>query len=184
VGLSVSFQGSTCKIENQKGETVGQIPSNTNRLYRVEHVCAASATANEVIDIRTLHRRLGHVAVDTIRALVCTQAIQGVSLTDDGQPLYCESCEYAKATWKPIKKEHEAAQASAFGIEVHTDLWGPSPIQTLGGRRYYITFTDDHSRYTVTRLMKTKDKALQAYKDFVAWALTQHSVKIKRLHSD
>jgi transposase InsO family protein len=73
---------------------------------------------------------------------------------------------------------------STFGVEVHTNLWGPSPIQTLGGRRYYITFTDNHSRYTTTQLMKTKDKALQAYKDFVAWALTQHGTKVKWLHSD
>jgi hypothetical protein len=34
---------------------MGRIPSNANRLYQVEHMCAASATANEVIDIHTLH---------------------------------------------------------------------------------------------------------------------------------
>ena len=182
-GLSVAFEGSTCKITNQKGAVVGTIPSNNNGLYRVEHVCAATAAADEVIDIRTLHRRLGHVAASSIRALVRTQAIQGVSLIDDGQPIYCESCEYAKTTRKVIKKECEAPLASAFGIEIHSDLW-TSPLQSLGGRKYYVTFTDDHSRYTVTRLLRTKDEALQAYKDFTAWALTQHGAKIKRLHSD
>ncbi|RVX07359.1 Retrovirus-related Pol polyprotein from transposon TNT 1-94 [Vitis vinifera] len=29
---------------------------------------------------------------------------------------------------------------------VHTDLWGPSPVASLGGSRYYITFIDDSSR--------------------------------------
>ena len=29
---------------------------------------------------------------------------------------------------------------------IHTDLWGPSPVASLGGSRYYITFIDDSSR--------------------------------------
>jgi hypothetical protein len=120
---------------------------------------------------------------DSIHAIVCSQAIQGISLIDDGQPLYCESCEYAKATRKPIKKEHQGVQASTFGTEIHTNVW-TSPSLSLGGRKYYITFTDDYSRYTITRLLKAKSKAFQAYKDFAAWALTQHGAKIKRLHSD
>ena len=179
-GMTVAFEGSTCKITNKQGTVVGKIPTNNNG---VEHVRVASASTDEVIDIRTLHRRLGHVAASTIRVLVRSQAIQGISLIDDGQPLYCESCEYAKATRKVIEKERQGAQASAFGIEIHTDLW-TSPSPSLGGRKYYITFTDDYSRYTVTRLLKAKSEALQAYKDFAAWALTQHGAKIKQLHSD
>lgn len=29
---------------------------------------------------------------------------------------------------------------------VHTDLWGPSLVQSIGGSRYYISFIDDSSR--------------------------------------
>ena len=177
-GFSVSFEGNSCKIANKNGAVVGTVPTNNNGLYRVEHVCAVSPI-NEVVDIPTLHRRMGHTAADSIRTLVRSGAILGVSIIDDGQPLYCESCEYAKATRKAIKKEREGAQASAFGEEIHSDLWGPSPLQTLGSRKYYITFTDDYSRFTRTQLLRTKDEALQAYKDFVAWAQTQHGVKIK-----
>ena len=182
-GYSVSFEGNACKITDNKGKTVGTVPSNNSGLYRVEHVCTASSI-NEFVDIPTLHRRMGHIAADSIRALVRSGAITGVSLTDNGQPLYCESCEYAKTTRKSIKKEREGAQASAFGEEIHSDLWGPSPLQTLGGRKHYITFTDDHSRFTRTQLLRSKDEALQAYKDFTAWAQTQHGAKIKRLRSD
>jgi hypothetical protein len=105
-GLTVAFEGNSCKITNSKRSVVGMIPSNANGLYKVEHACAATVqVAAEVIDIQTLHRRLGHVALDTVRTLVRTQAIQGISLIDDGQPIYCDSCEYAKTTRKPIKKE-------------------------------------------------------------------------------
>ena len=163
---------------NKKGTVVGTVPTNNNGLYRVEHVCAASPV-NKVVDIPTLHRRMGHVAADTIHALVRTGAIQGISLIDNGQPLYCELCEYAKATCKVIKKEREGVQASTFGEEIHSDLWGPSPLQTLGSWKYYITFTDDYLHFTRTQLLHLKDEALQAYKDFAAWAQTQHNIKIK-----
>jgi hypothetical protein len=44
---------------------------------------------------------------------------------------------------------------------------------------------DDATRYTVTFLMRTKDEALEAYKSFEAWALTQQHCKgIKTLCSD
>ncbi len=96
----------------------------------------------------------------------------------------CDLCEYAKTTCKAIRKECEAPQADAFGAEVHSDIWGPSPVQTIGGRKYYITFTDDHTRYMRLQLLCTKDEAFNAYKAFATWAQTQHGVCIKWLQSD
>ena len=87
-------------------------------------------------------------------------------------------------TRKDIKPERVAPPAKYFGSEIHTDLWGPSPVTSLGGRRYYITFTDDHTRFTYVDILCTKDKALEAYKTFVAWAHTQQGVKIQALCSD
>ena len=29
---------------------------------------------------------------------------------------------------------------------VHTDVWGPARVQSLGGSRYYVTFIDDATR--------------------------------------
>jgi transposase InsO family protein len=53
------------------------------------------------------------------------------------------------------------------------------------GHKYFITFTDDVTRYTVTFLMRTKDEALEAYKSYEAWALAQqHCKAIKVLRSD
>jgi hypothetical protein len=50
--------------------------------------------------------------------------------------------------------------ATTFGDEVHSHVWGPSQISSLGGRKYYITFTDDHTRFTQLMPLRTKDKAL------------------------
>ncbi len=87
-------------------------------------------------------------------------------------------------TWKPIHKEREAPQAQAFGDEIYTDVWGPSPTFSLGGRCYYVTFTDDCTRFTRLVILQTKDEAFTAYKSFSSWAKTLHGATIKRLRSD
>jgi GAG-pre-integrase domain len=103
-----------------------------NGLYKVKHVYAA-ATASEHVDLPTLHRRLCHIAPDAIHTLVNKGAVEGIQLINDRAPLLCNSCKHAKSMCKMIRKECEAPIADTFGVEVHTDLWGPSLTQSLGG---------------------------------------------------
>src|SRR5713226_6887211 len=184
-GYSVRFEGNRCKIQNKKSAIMGSIAASPNGLYKVKHPLMAVA-AVEQINILMLHRRLGHIAADTIRSLVRTNAVTRLHLIDPSShsQITCDSCDYAKATRKTICKESTLPLAEAFGDEVHSDVWGPSPVSSLGGRKYYITFTDDHTCFTRLDLLHTKDEALNAYKAFAAWVHTQHGVHIKQLHSD
>ncbi|OSX63910.1 hypothetical protein POSPLADRAFT_1088399, partial [Postia placenta MAD-698-R-SB12] len=54
----------------------------------------------------------------------------------------CEVCIRAKSTRKPVPAVREGERAEELGDEVHSDLWGPARVATLGGRKHYITFTD------------------------------------------
>ncbi len=182
-GCAVSFEGDACKIKSKAGKIIGIVPASANGLYRVDHSVIARA-AIETVSLLTLHRRLGHISPAAICTLIKQGAVTGLTLTDDVTTLVCNSCEYAKTTRKAIHKECEAPQANAFGVEVHSDIWGPSPVQTIGGRKYYITFTDNHTCYTRLQLLCTKDEAFDAYKAFAAWAQTQHGICIKQLWSD
>jgi len=182
-GNSISFEGQECKIQNQKGNIIARIPASVNGLYKVEHKFVG-ATATEQVDILTLHKWLGHISADAICALVLNNAVTGLQLMNPNTSFTCNSCKYAKATRKPINKERTSKPAKAFGDEIHSDLWGPLPISTIGGRKYYVSFTDNYSCYTSLDLLKYKDKALPAYKAFAAWAQNQHRVHIKRLCSD
>ena len=96
-------------------------------------------------------------------------------MTDPVKSFFCESCVYAKSSHKPISKVREGERAKEFGGEVHSDLRGPTPVESKGGKKYYITFTDDKTHLTHLYLLQKKDKA---------WVNTQLSAKIKILHSD
>ena len=47
---------------------------------------------------------------------------------------------------------------------VHTDLWGPSPVASFGGSRYYITFIDDLSRKVWVYFLKNKSDVFETFK--------------------
>jgi hypothetical protein len=182
-GYTVLFDGGTCKIQNKNSKVIGQIPVSQNGLYKVErdHVGLIILEDNGIL---ALHRRLRHIPADAIHALIRYNIVTGLHLLDNKWPIFCKSCEYAKVTHKHISKEWTTPPAKSFGDEIPTDLWGPSPTSTIGGCRYYVTFTDNFLRYTSLELLKSKDQMLQAYKSFLAWANTQHGTRIKRLRSD
>ena len=97
--------------------------------------------AAEVVTIEELHRRMGHISLEAARRLVSEGAIEGIELDKSSQLRSCDSCKYAKATQKPIRKVRETPRASEFGEEINSDLWGPSPVQTPGKKEYYASFT-------------------------------------------
>ena len=57
----------------------------------------------------------------------------------------CESCILGKQKNVSFLKTGKTPKAEKLEL-VRTDLWGPSPVTSLGGSRYYITFIDDSSR--------------------------------------
>jgi hypothetical protein len=63
-------------------------------------------------------------------------------------------------------------------------VWGPAPVETKGGKCYYITYTDDKTWFTNLYLLAKKSKAFESYKDYEAWCFTQLNAHIKTLHSD
>jgi len=111
---------------------------------------------------------MGHIAVASARKLVESGAITGVDLDLKSQERDCDACIFARATRLPVPKVRISPPAQHFGDEIHTDVWGPASIATRQGRRYFATFKDDATRFSVAYLMRTKDEALAVYKSFEA----------------
>ncbi|XP_030941382.1 uncharacterized protein LOC115966264 [Quercus lobata] len=83
----------------------------------------------------------------------------------EGFPV-CESCLEGKMTKRPFDAKGRRAQEL---LElVHTDVCGPMSTQEKGGYEYFITFTDDYSRYGYVNLSKQKSEALEKFKEFRA----------------
>ena len=160
-----------------------------NGLYCVDHNItvnvALAGVAREVLTVEELHCRMGHIAPETAKQMVSEGAIDGMEVNLSSTIQSCNSCEYAKATRKPIQKSHKVPQASEFGGKIHSDVWGPSPVQTPSHKEFYMSFTDDYTRWTYLELLASKDKAFKAYKNFESWTKLHHGIPtIKTLRSD
>ena len=98
----------------------------------------------------------------------------------DGFSVY-ESC-LGKMTKGPFNAKGWRAQEL---LElVHTDVCGPMSTQTKGGYQYFITFTDDYSRYDYVYLIRRKFKAFERFKEFRAEVENQLGKRIKAIRSN
>ncbi|KAK8547477.1 hypothetical protein V6N12_031614 [Hibiscus sabdariffa] len=67
---------------------------------------------------------------------------------------------------------------------IRSDVCEPMNTQARGGFQYFITFTDDFSRYGYIYLMRHKSEALERFKEFKNEVQNQHGKSIKALRSD
>lgn len=84
---------------------------NSNGLYRTRNQYstpfAAAAEAPEELTMGELHARLSHIGTATIRDMVMKGMVTGVKLNPEHSSMdQCESCEYGKATRKPMCGAH------------------------------------------------------------------------------
>ena len=75
----------------------------------------------------------------------------------------CESCLLGKMTKAPFAGHSE--RASDLGL-IHTDVCGLISSIARGGYQYFITFTDDFSRYGYIFLMRHKSKSFEKFQLF------------------
>ncbi|KAJ9546872.1 hypothetical protein OSB04_019415 [Centaurea solstitialis] len=125
------------------------------------------------------HCRLGHINKKRIELL-----LKGGFLgTFDFKPFdNCESCLSGKMTKQPFNKDNE--RATDLLEIIHTDMCGPFSHEARGGYRYFITFTDDFSRYGYVYLMRHKSKSFEKFREYHNEVHNQLDRKIKFLRSD
>jgi hypothetical protein len=58
----------------------------------------------------------------------------------------CVSCQLGKQPDFPFHN-NESMSTGIFYL-IHSDVWGPSPINSIGGSRYFVVFVDDYSSYS------------------------------------
>ena len=64
---------------------------------------------------------------------------------------------------------------------IHTDVCGPMNIEARGRYHYFLTFTDDLSRYGYIYLMEHKSETFEKFEQFQSEAENHHNKKIKFL---
>ncbi|KAI3821376.1 hypothetical protein L1987_08943 [Smallanthus sonchifolius] len=125
------------------------------------------------------HCRLGHVNKKHMSKL---QAYGILVPTGSESFDICESCLCGKMTKAPFTGTGGRA-TDLLGL-IHTDECGPFRTMSRSGERYFITFTDDFSRYGYVYLLKHKHETFEVFKVFQNEVQNQLGKTIKTIRSD
>lgn len=163
------FKASPCKGIY---ETVECISDNGNVILNV-------GSSNELDKSKLWHSRLGHINKKRIAQLQKDGVLESFDFKSDD---VCESCLLGKMTKSPFTGTCERGEGLLD--LVHTDVCGPFRSATKDGNRYYVTFTDDFSRYGYVYLIKHKSDTFEVFKRYQNEVENQLGRKIKVLRSD
>lgn len=72
---------------------------------------------------------------------------------------------------------------SVFSLR-HSDVWGPAPVTSDNGFRYFLLFVDDCSRMTWVYFLKSKSEVFEKFTHFYNLVQTQYKKSIQILRSD
>uniref|UniRef100_A0A2N9F9L9 Integrase catalytic domain-containing protein n=1 Tax=Fagus sylvatica TaxID=28930 RepID=A0A2N9F9L9_FAGSY len=124
------------------------------------------------------HGRLGHVNFGTLHRLVNLNLLPKFQIDTNHK---CETCVEAKLTRTPF---HSIERSSDPLELIHSDVCDLKFVQTRGGRKYFVTFIDDCTRYCYVYLLRSKDEALESFIHYKKEVENQLNKKIKVLRSD
>ena len=95
---------------------------------------------------------------------------------------FCEHCVFGKLHRSKFPKAVHQTKGTLDYI--HSDCWGPSRVQSLGGHRYFLSLIDDYSRMTWVFMMRHKSEAFSKFREWKTLVENQTGKKVKRLRTD
>lgn len=125
-------------------------------------------------------RRLGHPHSEKLltmfrNGLILNKLVNSKSYSSN----VCASCCIAKSKILPFSNSSHTS-CKPFEL-LHSDVWGPAPIISSSGYRYFVTFIDDYSKFTRVYLLHSKSEVFTNFKYFVAMVENQFQIHIHDL---
>ena len=91
------------------------------------------------------HQRFGHISIDRIKRLVKDEVLNTLDYTD------LETCVDCIKRKKTTKSKKDANRSSNIFEMIHINICCPD--MDMPGKKYFITFIDDYSRYMYVYLL-------------------------------
>jgi hypothetical protein len=179
------FNEFNCELRNRYDvlEAIGE--AETNGMYRLEMTPQKPhfrETAAAAIRLQLAHQRINHRNYKDLKLL--PSITQGLTISDPKRdPEFCEPCTIGKAKRKPFPKLRKP-RIKALCELVWFDTCGKLKGMTGDGKQYFITFTEDTSRYRKTYLLTRKSEAFDKFKVYRAQLENRTGRRVKIVHAD
>lgn len=188
-GAEVVFSKGTCKVYKDS-KLLFEVAACHNGLYTMTDISKSSkqtALVSKCTETAQLwHQRFGHLGYTGLAQLVRNQMVTGIQVKADdfeqaGKEV-CQPCVQAKQTRIPFPT---STSTTKNPMElVHMDVCGPLPVQSLGGSRYFATFLDDYSKFSVVVPVNNKSDVSEVVKRTIKQLETQTGHQLKTVRTD
>jgi hypothetical protein len=184
-GAKVLFIKDSCKVlVDQQQVMIANL--NEEGLYLVNETVEEKACVNNANqDNGTLfewHNRLGHLSKDSLIQLEDNKMLENFKMIERNDELKCEICSKGKHMRRKFSNTSKLEKNP--GDLIHTDICGPISPTGLNGEKYFISFIDDATRYSVVYTIQKKSEALDKFKHFKTLLFTQKKIKVKKIRCD
>lgn len=185
-GNVVQFGDAQCWIRDSKGILRG-MGSLVDKLYQLdcepvmqEQASVASETSSST-DL--WHQRLGHLGEQSLKDMSHRDLVKGLKVLRSAELSFCEGCVEGKMHRRPFQSVGEIRSTRKLQC-VHSDVCGPMPTESVGGRKYFVTFIDDYSRCCLIYFMRHKSEVFEKFQEFEAATTGDSGERVGTLRSD
>ena len=165
----ISFFPNHCLFQDLMTKQIIGKGHVSDGLYILDVWVPRSVACSSIASSVKAHCRLGHPSLPVLKKL-CPQFHSLPSFN-------CESCHFAKHHCSLLSPRVNKRAESIFEL-VHSDVWGPCPVTSKTGFRYFVTFVDDFSRMTWIYFMKNRFEVFSHFCAFCAEIKTQFNISV------
>ena len=115
--------------------------------------------------------------------MVNQDLVKGVEIPKSTGISFCEKSVEGKMFRRPFKSAGEIRSTRKLQ-RVHSDVCGPMPVDSIGGKKYFVTFIDDYTRCCKVYFMKNKSEVFNKFKEFELCTTNECGLSIGTLRSD
>nr|KAJ0217724.1 hypothetical protein LSAT_V11C300103190 [Lactuca sativa] len=171
-------------VKDLKGKLLMKVRRSSNRLYKIELQETKGICLTAEIDDQSClwHKRMGHVNFNSMKLMIDKKMIEGVPQIKIPSQL-CEGCLVGKQARDPFPAQTKFRANKKLEL-IYGDLCGPVTPPTPFSNRYFMLRVDDFSRVMWVYLLKSKDEALQVFKNFRSKVETEAGEKVKVFRTD
>src|SRR6266511_3419102 len=190
-GWKIQFDNNNCKLKYQsKNMTCNLIAKNDKTAYILQvnfdndaiksniTITANSAFMN--VSIETLHKRFSHISEKNLQETA--KHVHGLKIPKDQHLNQCEYCLMGKQH-ELVNYRKMTGAKKPFEL-VHTDIAGPFQVSGLKNERYYISFTDDFTRFVWIYSLKFKSEAFDRLVEYFNSINNQFGRTLQKIRAD
>ncbi|KAL2254166.1 UNVERIFIED_CONTAM: Retrovirus-related Pol polyprotein from transposon TNT 1-94 [Sesamum indicum] len=177
-GFHTTFGDAKWKISRGAMTLARGLKSGT--LYMAGGSSSNIPFAGTVSQANLWHNRLGHMSEKGMNVLKSKGRLPELKSVEVG---HCEHCVFGKQKRVSFLTTGRTPRKEKLEL-VHTDLWGPAPVSSLGGSTYYMTFVDDSTRKVWVYFLKRKSDAFDTFRRWRALVENETGLQVKCLRSD